>query len=401
MTTDSPTMLHRAQALQDKLSCWRRTIHQQPELGFCEVRTAAMVAETLQGLGLAVRTGVGKTGVVGQLGNSLPIVALRADMDALPLQEMNDVPYKSLVPGVMHACGHDGHTAILLGAASLLAETHAQTPLPGQVRLLFQPAEEISDEENKSGAARMIEDGAMEGVQAILALHVNSSILAGQVGVGAGLISSSVDTFYATILGTGGHGASPHRCIDPIHLASQVLGALYTITDRRIDPLKPGVISVGSIHGGSTDNVIPAQVELCGTIRSQDEDIRAKLIKELERALAIARALGGDYRLKIDAGYPAAYDTPELAEMVHQVASELIGPENTQPPRSGLGAEDFSLLVRQAPKGGSMFSLGVAREGAPQHPGHSPLFDIDERALPIGAAILAESALRYLQSHNH
>ncbi len=390
--------LQRAQEWHGELSRLRRTIHQHPELGFQEVRTSALVAETLRGLGLAVQTHVGKTGVVGRLGQGAPVVAVRADMDALPIQEATAAPYQSQVPGVMHACGHDAHTAIVLGVARLLAESHAQSPLPGEVRFLFQPAEEISDADNKSGAMRMIEDGAMEGVGAVFALHVNSAIQVGQVGVGPGLISSSVDTFYATIIGSGGHGAYPHRATDAIYLTAQVLTALYALRGRRLDPLKPSVLSVGTIHGGTIDNVLPPQVELSGTIRSHDQATRARLFEELERALSVARALGGDYHLKIEEGYPVAYDAPALAELVRDVARDLLGEANLQPPRLSMGAEDFGLLAQQAHEGGAMFSLGIAGDERTQHPGHSPLFDLDERALPIGAAILAETVVRYLNS---
>lgn len=393
-------MLERAQRLQEDLIRFRRTIHQYPEMGFQETRTAALVEGELRRLGVSVRTNVGKTGLVGRLGSGQPVVALRADMDALPLQEANDVPYASQIPGMMHACGHDAHTAILLGVARLLAETHADSPLPGEVRLLFQPSEEMSDEENKSGAVRMIEDGAMDNVQAIFALHVNTSVSVGEIEADPTLISSSVDTFYATILGTGGHGAYPYHTVDPIYLTTQVLTNLYAIVGRRIDPIKPSVISVGSIHGGAIDNVIPAQVEFSGTIRSHDEETRARLIQELERVLTIARALGGDYRLRIAKGYPVAHDAPALAGLVHAVASDLLGPDKLRPPRLGMGAEDFGILTLKAHEGGSMFGLGAASDENTRHPGHSPRFNIDERALPIGAAILAETALRYLHQHS-
>lgn len=390
-------ILEQARAMQDELTRLRRLIHQYPELGFTETRTAALVADTLRGLGIAVQTNMGKTGVVGRLGAGTPVVAVRADMDALPLQEENDVPYKSQTPGVMHACGHDAHVAIVLGVARLLAGLHARSPLPGEVRFLFQPAEEISDEAGKSGATYMIEAGAMEGVQAIFALHVNPALQVGQVEAGPGLISASVDTFYATIIGAGGHGAYPHRALDSIHLTAQVLTALYSVVGRRINPLKPALISVGSIHGGATDNVLPERVEISGTIRSHDEATRAQLAQELERALSVARALGGDYHLQIVPGYPAVRDAPALAELVRAAATDLLGAENVLPPRQGMGAEDFGLLAQAAQEGGTMFSLGVAGDERTGYSGHSPHFDIDERALPLGVAILAETVLRYLR----
>lgn len=382
-------MLERAKALQEDLIRWRRAIHQHPELGFQEFKTAKLVAETLRSLGLRVRTNVGKTGVVGYLGEGKPVVALRADMDAMPIQEANDVPYASQVPGVMHACGHDAHTAILLGVATLLR----QDELPGQVRFLFQPAEEVSDEEGKSGASRMIEDGVMEGVDAVLALHVDSNVAMGVVEIDGVYISAGVDTLYATILGKGCHGAYPHRGVDTIFISGQVMNAIYGIASRRIDPVKPAVISIGTVHGGQADNVIPDSVEISGTIRSVEEKVRQELLKELKRALGVAQALGGDFELRIEEGLPPCRNNPQLASLIRQVAIDLLGADCLHPPEPGLGGEDFSLLANLAP--GAMFGLGVQGEGE-QRRAHSPSFDIDERALPIGAAILAEAARRYL-----
>ena len=382
-------MLERAREIEQQLVNWRREIHKHPELGFQEFKTAELVAKTLQSLGLRVRTGVGKTGVVGYLGEGKPVVALRADMDALPIQEANDVPYASQVPGVMHACGHDAHTAILLGVATLLC----QEELPGQVRFLFQPAEEESDEEGKSGAMRMIEDGAMEGVDIIMALHVDSSIPVGSIEVDDPYISASVDTFYATLRGQGCHGAYPHRGVDTIFILGQVINAIHGIVSRRIDPVKPAVISIGTVHGGQTDNVIPETVEITGTIRSMDEEVRQKLFEELEKALGVARALGGDFELSIEEGYPSSMNDPQVASLIRQVAIDLLGEDCLHPPEPGMGAEDFGLLANLAP--GAMFFLGTKREGE-RREAHSPTFDIDERALPIGAAILAEATRRYL-----
>jgi amidohydrolase len=384
-------MLDRAKALQEDLIRWRRAIHQHPELGFEEFKTAELVAETLRSLGLKVRTNVGKTGVVGCLGEGKPVVALRADMDALPIQEANDVPYASQVPGVMHACGHDAHTAILLGVATLLREEE----LPGQLRFLFQPAEEVEDEEGKSGAARMIEDGAMEGVDVVLGLHVDSDLPVGTVDIDDPHISAGVDTFYATLTGKGCHGAYPHRGVDTIFILGQVISAIHGIVSRRIDPVQPAVISIGSVRGGQAANVIPDRVEISGTIRSMDEKVRRELFEELERALGVARALGGDFELRIEEGFPASLNDAQAAAVIRQVAIDLLGADCLHPPEPGMGAEDFGLLANLAP--GAMFSLGTKLEGG-RREAHGPTFDIDERALPIGAAILAEATRRYLVS---
>lgn len=384
-------MLQRAQEISEQLVAWRREFHAHPEPGFRETRTAARVAEVLTGLGYRVRTGVGRTGVVAERGEGHPIIAIRADMDALPIQEVNDVLYASQVPGVMHACGHDAHTAIALGVAQLLADES----FPGTLRLLFQPAEEVADEEGLSGAPRMIQDGAMEGVDAVLALHVDPSVEVGDIVLETGPASAGVDTFYASIIGRGGHGASPHRAVDPIYIAAHVVLALHGIVSRRLDPMAPAVISVGAIHGGQADNVIPDRVELRGTIRYMKPEVQRQIHTEIERALQVARALGGDYELRLEIGYPPMMNDDRIVGLLRKVAVDLLGEEHIQPPHPGMGAEDFGYFSERAP--GAMFGLGCKIEGD-ERVAHSPRFDIDERCLPIGAAILAEAALRLLRT---
>lgn len=384
-------MLEQAQALEDTLIDLRRAIHQHPELGFRETETARLVAQTLTSLGIKADTEVGKTGVVGHLGEQGPTVAIRADMDALPIQEKSDSPYVSQVPGVMHACGHDAHTAMALGAAMLLSGAE----LRGQVRFLFQPSEEASDEEGKSGAVRMVDDGAMEDVDAILTLHVEPRLETGQMKVAGGPICAASDSFKATIVGTGCHGAYPHLGIDPIFISAQVISSIQGIVSRHLDPTKPAVVTVGSIHGGSTSNVIPSEVHLRGTIRSLDEELRRKMWVELRAAFEVSRALGGDFKLEIDEGYPVLANDEEMADLIRQVATDLLGIDNVHIEEPEMGAEDFSILVSEAP--GALFSLGVGyKESEKALRLHSPDFDIDEKALPVGAAILAETARRYL-----
>ena len=380
-------MIDRANQIQEQLVHWRRDIHRHPELGFQEFRTSALVADELRALAYRVQSGVGRTGVVAERGTGQPIVAIRADMDALPIQEENDVPYASQTQGVMHACGHDAHTAIALGVATLLAKES----FPGTVRFLFQPAEEKSDEEGLSGAARMIQDGAMEDVTAILALHVHASAPVGEIGLDAGPSSAGVDSFSVTITGAGGHGAYPHRGVDPIHIAGHVILALNGIVSRRVNPFDPAVISLGSIHAGQASNVIPEFVQLSGTIRYQTPEVQTLLHAEIERALGIARTLGGDYALTIRTGFPPVINDAHLVDMLRDVAAEMLSAENVKPREKGMGAEDFSLLAAQAP--GAMFRLGCRIEGD-ERKAHRPHFDLDERCLPIGAAILAETALR-------
>jgi amidohydrolase len=383
-------VLDRAQNLQDQLVAWRREIHRHPELGFRETRTAQLVAGGLESLGYRVRRGVGRTGIVGERGEGPPILAIRADMDALPLQEENEVEYASQVPGVMHACGHDAHTAIALGAATLLAGES----FPGTVRFLFQPAEEVSDDEGLSGAPRMVEDGAMDGVEVILALHVDASLPTGEVAMQAGPSSAGVDSFWATITGQGSHGAYPHKGIDPIHLAAHAVLALHGIVSRRVNPFDPAVVSLGSIQGGRANNVIPEHVEIAGTIRYENQGVQELLHREIERALEITRALGGEYALRIEIGSLPVVNDPAVVDLLTRVSQELLGVDSICPREKGMGAEDFSTFTALAP--GAMFRLGCRIDGD-ERKGHNPRFDVDERCLPIGAAILAEATLRLLR----
>jgi len=386
-------MLLKAEKLKNKLIAWRRDIHAHPELGFEEIRTAAMVAENLQRMGWKVRTRVGKTGVVAEISkhsDRKSIVALRADMDALPITEANDVPYKSCNPGKMHACGHDAHTAILLGTAELLSEED----FPGTIRLLFQPSEECGDEEGISGAMRMIQDGAMDGVDMIFALHVDPSTPVGTIGISSGPSSGGVDTFFGSIIGKGGHGARPHEAIDPFYLSAFVILAINGIFSRRIDPFDPNVVSLGSIHGGQASNVIPDFVDLSGTIRYTQKRVQEKLHAEIRQAFEMVRPLGGDYRLNFEIGLPPMINHPEATEYIRSAAESIIGKSKLKPLEKELGAEDFGLLSNHSP--GAMFVLGTKIEND-QRFGHNPRFDIDENALPIGSAILAQTALDFLQ----
>ncbi len=386
-------MLKRANAIQDKLVAYRHDFHKFPEVGFTEIRTSSKVADVLASFGCRVRKNVGKTGAVGELGEGLPIIAIRADMDALPLQEENQVEYASQVAGVMHACGHDAHTAILLGVAELLSQ---ENRLQGTVRFLFQPSEETTDAEGFSGAQRMVQDEALQGgVGMTLALHVSAHIPVGQISVEIGPASGGVDSFRVSVMGSGGHGSRPQETVDPIYLSAHVLLALHGIVSRRLNPFNPAVISIGSIHGGSADNVIPNQVDMAGTIRFMVPAVQEQLHAEIKKACEVARVLGGDYHLKFDIGGMPMINDAHAVALIEQVAIDLIGKENIVPPEPGLGAEDFGVFSALVP--GAMFSLGCRIEGD-EREHHNSRFDVNDDCLPFGVAILAETALRYLRS---
>ncbi len=385
-------MLQKSKKLQSEMVALRRDIHMHPELGFEEKRTASLIAETMENLGYRVQTGIGKTGVVAELGEGKPVVAIRADMDALPIQEANDVPYKSTKDGVMHACGHDAHVAMALGTAKLLATEE----FPGTVRFLFQPSEETEDEEGLSGAPRMVADGALDGVDFVLAQHVDASVKTGEIEVATQFASAGVDTLYARIIGQGGHGSAPHKVIDPIFISGYVILALHGIISRQLPPFDSGVISIGSIHGGVADNVIPEEVKMSATIRYFTPEVQEKLHAEIKKALEISRTLGGDYEFKIQIGYPPMHNHPEVVDLIRKVAGDLLGEDKINTPDPEMGAEDFAFFLEKAP--GAMFMLGCRVEGDIRRH-HDPKFDIDEDCLHLGAGFMAESALRLLRSH--
>ncbi len=381
-------MLTKAESAKSEMIAWRRDFHMHPELGFEEVRTAQKVAAVMEELGYRVRTEVGKTGVVAEIGAGSPVVAIRADMDALPIIDAKDVAYKSQREGLLHACGHDAHVAIAMGVAKLLAAEE----LPGTVRFLFQPAEEMQDDEGLSGAPCMINDGAIDGADYALALHVDSSTPTGQIIIGE-FGSAGVDMVQAKIKGKGGHGAMPHTTVDPIFITGHVILALNGIVSRRLWPFDPAVVTIGSIHGGIAENVIPEEVTLGITMRYMTTEVQEQIHAEIERALGIAKSLGGDYELEITPGYPPATNSPSLVKLIENVAVDLIGEENLAEDQPEMGSEDFGYFAQDIP--GAMFILGAEIEGDTRRH-HDPMFDIDEDCLPIGAAIMAETALRLL-----
>jgi amidohydrolase len=385
-------MLKQAHAISEELIEWRRDFHMHPEIGFELHRTSKIVAEELEKMGYRVKRGVGKTGVVAEIGEGGKVIAIRADMDALPILEQNDHDYASKNVGAMHACGHDSHTAMALGAALLLSKEK----LPGRVRFLFQPCEETTDEEGKSGAQRMSAEGAMDGVDYIIAQHVDPLKPVGTIGINAGPNSGGVDSWYGVISGKGGHGAHPDKTVDPFYLLAHVILGLNGIVSRRINPFEPAVVSIGSISGGFTENVIPESARLTGTLRFMDEKVHQQIREEMKRAFDIAKALGGNYELRYEYGGPPMINDEMVSEVIAQTGKDMLGAEYVHGIGKTLGAEDFGEFMKYAP--GAMFTLGSQKKGHEDYLLHHPKFDLDERALPIGTAMLVETAKRFLNS---
>lgn len=384
-------MLKQSHAIYEELVHWRRDFHLHPELGFTEMRTSEIVATELEKMGYKVRRGVGRTGVVADLGDENgPTIAIRADMDALPILESDDREYVSLDPGIMHACGHDSHVSMALGVAMLLT----REKFPGRVRFLFQPSEEMGDDEGISGAPRMIEDGALEGVDFVIAQHVDPHEPLGTMSIIAGPASGGVDSWYGKILGVGGHGAHPHQTVDPFYILAHVLMALNAIVSRRLNPFQPAVVSIGTIKGGFAQNVIPEQVEITGTLRYADQETHPQIRREIQRAFEIARNLGGDYELKFEYGGPPMINHTAAADLLREAGIAILGKENVHPMTPTLGAEDFGAFTEKVP--GAMFTLGTLIEGN-ERILHHPRFDIDERAMPFGTAVLAQAVLKFLR----
>jgi amidohydrolase len=356
------------------------------------MRTARVVAERLGELGYAPTGEVGRTGVTALLEGAAPgrCVLLRADMDALPIQEANDVPYRSEAPRTMHACGHDAHTAILLAAARILRRVGP--PARGSVKLMFQPAEE-----GGNGALAMIEDGVLDGprVDAAFGLHVWNHLDAGKVAVVDGPFMAAVDRFAIRVVGRGGHGAVPHTARDPVLAAAHVVTAIQQVVARNVDPLKAAVVTVGSIRGGEAFNVIPPDVRLEGTMRSFDADVWTSLPEHLERAATrTAEAFDCRAEVTVERIQKPTVNDPAMAALVREVAADVMGAQNVVEGRT-MGGEDFSEVLLRVP--GCYFFLGTRNERSGKvHPHHSPHFDVDEDALPVGARLLVEIAHRYL-----
>jgi amidohydrolase len=402
-------------AISSRVASWRRDFHQNPELSNREFRTAAIVAEHLAGLGLEVQTGIAHTGVVGLLkgGRPGPVVLLRADMDALPVPERNELAFRSQAVGeyngaevpVMHACGHDSHVAILMGVARILAELRED--LPGTVKFVFQPAEEGAPKGEQGGAELMVAEGVLENpaVDAAFALHISAVHEAGRIGFAAGLRYASVDDFKIVVHGVQAHGASPWMGVDSIVVAAQIVNALQTIVSRNLELTEqPGIVTVGSIHGGLRSNIIPESVEMVGTIRALDQDMR-ELIHQRVREIAtgVAQSMGASAEVHIpwSSSYPITYNDPALAAEMRPVLEAVAGPEGVETVKPITGAEDFSFFANEVP--GLYISLGGKPPGTPKEhvaAHHTPDFHIDESGFDVGVRAMAAMAWQYMVNHD-
>jgi len=396
MQTITETIRREAEEMFPQLVAWRRDFHAHPELGFQETRTAGLVAQHLHNLGLEVSTGVGRTGVVAlvegdHMDEDAPVVLLRFDMDALPIVEETGLPFASQNPGVMHACGHDGHTAMGMGVAQLLAKHRAA--LKGQVKLVFQPAEE-----GMGGAAAMIDDGVLENPRpaAAFALHLWSRLPLNQVVVQSGPLWAAADKFELVVQGKGGHGATPHDAVDATLVASQIVVALQSIVARNVNPTATAVVTVGSLHSGSAGNIISEQAVLEGTVRSFDPDVRSLLHRRIDEiAAGVCQALGARHQFSVPGGCPATINSQEGAALMQRVANAVVGPEQIAQITPMMVGEDMSEFLQRAP--GCFILVGAASpEKGLLSPHHSPTFDFDERMLPTGAALLANAAITWL-----
>ena len=388
------TLKEKIEEMKEWLVDIRRTIHRHPELGFEEVETSKLVSEWLQKFGLDVKRGMAKTGVVGLLKGKKPgrTVAIRADMDALPMDEANRVPYASQIKGKMHACGHDAHVTILLGVARFFSSIPDQTK--GNIKWIFQPAEE-----GGGGGRIMVEEGVLENpkVDAIFGAHVFPLLPVGKVGIYEREGLAAADRFTIKIIGKGGHAASPHVSKDPILAAGHLITQIHSIVSRNVNPLESGVITIGKVSAGTASNIIPDEVELIGTVRSLNPQVREELKSRIEQVTqGIARSFSMDYRFDFEYGYPVLINNSEMSKLVGSACSKGIGKENVEVLKPSMGGEDFAYYLEKVP--GSYFRLGCRNEEKGLiHPYHSSLFDIDEEVLPFGVEMFIRIIDQYLE----
>ena len=384
-------LIREVEETREEILGFRRDFHMHPELGFEVNRTAKVVADLLRDWGIEVHSGIGKTGVVGILKGktSGKVVALRADMDALPIKEDNDLSFKSKYEGKMHACAHDGHTAMLLGAAKVLS--NHRDKINGTVKFIFQPAEEGP---TPGGAKPMIEDGALEGVDEIYGIHLTTLHPTGVVGINRGSAMASTDIFEIELIGKGGHAGLPHEAVDAIAMASKVVSDIQYMVSRENDPLEPLVVSIGTINGGFASNVIAGNVTMTGTIRTQSHDLRKKIIDKMETIVKyITKSSGGEYKLNIIPGLPPLINDIAKASFVEDVSKRLLGGENIIIlDKPNMGAEDFAYFLERVP--GAFIWLGARNEAKGKvYLMHHPKFDFDEDALSLGTKLHITMAL--------
>jgi amidohydrolase len=403
MTPAGPDLLARATALLPRLVDLRRRLHQVPETAWQERETRALIESELLAEGFECRQ-VADTGLLARVPGGAggcaagaplrPVVALRAELDALPIVEATGLPFSSRHPGVMHACGHDGNMAMVFGAGLLLREMAGR--LPGSVVLLYQPAEETTP----SGARRIVEEGVLEtaGISIVFGIHGDPRYPAGQLLLRRGPLMAASDRFRLTVVGRGGHGGYPHLTVDPVVTAAQIVLGLQAIVARRLDPTEPGVISIGRIEGGTTDNVIPDRVTLSGTLRSHSPEVRARLPEWIRQAAdGIAAAAGAQCEFEYLPGHPGVANDPALIDRLEKILAPVLGPERiVDLPKPVMGAEDFSWYLERIP--GAYLRVGVRNEAKGcVHPIHNARFDLDEDALAVGAAALAAAAAGWLE----
>ncbi|PSB30049.1 M20 metallopeptidase family protein [Stenomitos frigidus] len=381
------------QSLQPELVEWRRQLHQKPELGFREQLTAAFIAQKLEAWGIEHETGIAQTGIAAIIRGTRPgrVLGIRADMDALPIQEENTVAYKSQHDGVMHACGHDGHVTIALGTARYLAQH--RDAFAGTVKIIFQPAEE-----GPGGAKPMIEAGVLKNpdVDAMIGLHLWNNLPLGTIGVRSGALMAAVELFNCTILGKGGHGAMPHQTIDSIVVASQVVTALQTIVSRNVDPIQSAVVTVGKLHAGTAHNVIAATAKMSGTVRYFNPQFDGFFKQRLEQIVrGICQSHGADYTLEYYSLYPPVINDERIAGLVRSVAETVIeSPLGVVPQCQTMGGEDMSFFLQEIP--GCYFFLGSANADKDlAYPHHHPRFNFDETALGMGVEIFVRCVEQY------
>ncbi len=367
----------------------RREFHAEPELSFQEVRTSLRVEEELKSLGLSPRR-VASTGIIADLEGSKPgkAVAIRADMDALPIQEEIDVQFKSRIQGVMHACGHDAHTAMLLGVAKILTERKEE--LKGRFRFLFQPGEEGPP----GGAILMMKEGATEGIDYVIGQHVTTLYPSKNIGIFLDRMTAANNEFTIKIDGLGGHAATPHLAVDALVIASQFVTLAQTIVSRRVDPLEPAVLTLGTFKSGFRSNVIASHAELSGTIRSYNKEVSDKIKAELQKILdGLCQATGARYTLDVEEGYPVLINDESVSRVIEGVAKDVVGPEQVLHPSPVMGAEDFGRFITSRTKGAYYFLGTGNKEKGITGMNHDPKFDLDEDALKYGAEVLAKSAI--------